>query len=83
MSEERPVEDVVATGFAVTPKGTKDLLSCPYDAECAVLHVPLVEEGVDVRMPKRMTPWLVPMAVVARRSCSFAVGDPGTLFLPT
>jgi hypothetical protein len=53
MSEERPVEEVVVAGFAVTPEGTKDLLlSCPCDAEGAVLRVPLVEEGVDVRTPK-------------------------------
>jgi hypothetical protein len=65
MSEERPVEEVVVAGFVVTLEGTKDLLSCPYDAECVVLHVSLVEEGVDVRMPKRMTPWLVPMSLVA------------------
>jgi hypothetical protein len=49
MSEERTVEEVVA----VTYKGTKDLLlSCPCDAEGAVLRVPLVEEGVDVCTPK-------------------------------
>jgi hypothetical protein len=42
MSEVQPVEEVVAAGFAVTPKGTKDLLlSCPCDAEGAVLCVPL------------------------------------------
>jgi hypothetical protein len=53
MSEERPVEEVVVAGFAATPEGTKDLLlSCPYDAEGAVLRVPLVEEDVDVRMPE-------------------------------
>ena len=43
------MEEVVVAGFAATPEGTKDLLlSCPYDAEGAVLRVPLVEEGVDV-----------------------------------
>jgi hypothetical protein len=53
MSEERPVEEVVAIGFAVTPEGTKDLLlSCPCDAEGAVVRVPLVEEGVDVSTPE-------------------------------
>jgi hypothetical protein len=53
MSEERPLEEVVVAGFATTPEGTKDLLfSCPCDAEGAVLCVPLVEEGVDVRTPE-------------------------------
>jgi hypothetical protein len=53
MSEERPVKEVVVAGFAATPEGTKDLLlSCPCDAEGAVLRVPLVEEDVDVRTPK-------------------------------
>jgi hypothetical protein len=53
MSEERPVEEVVVAGFAVTPEGTKGLLlSCPCDAKGAVLRVPLVEEGVDVRTPE-------------------------------
>jgi hypothetical protein len=53
MSEERPVEEVVVAGFAATLEGTKDLLlSCPCDAEGAVLRVPLVEEDVDVRMPE-------------------------------
>ena len=53
MSEEQPVEEVVVAGFAATPEGTKDLLlSCPCDAEGAVLHVPLVEEDVDVRTPE-------------------------------
>jgi hypothetical protein len=53
MSEERPVEEVVVAGFAATPEGTKDLLlSCPCDAEGAVLHVLVVEEDVDVRMPE-------------------------------
>jgi hypothetical protein len=53
MSEERPVEEVVVAGFAATPEGTKDLLlSCPCDAEGAVLHVSLVEEDVDVRTPE-------------------------------
>jgi hypothetical protein len=43
------MEEVGATGFAATPKGTKDLLlSCPYDIEGAVLLVPLVVEAVDV-----------------------------------
>ena len=52
MSEERPIEKVGATGFAATPKGTKDLLlSCRCDVEGAVLCVPLVEEGVDVCTP--------------------------------
>jgi hypothetical protein len=47
------VEEMVTAGFAVTPEGTKDvLLSCPCDAEGAVLRVLLVEEGVDVRTPK-------------------------------
>jgi hypothetical protein len=53
MSEDRPMEEVAAVGFVVTPEGTKDLLlSCPCDAEGAVLHVPLVEEGVDIHMTK-------------------------------
>jgi hypothetical protein len=53
MSEERPVEEVVVAGFAATTEGTKDLLlSCPYDAEGAVLHVSLVEEDVDIRTPE-------------------------------
>jgi hypothetical protein len=53
MSEERPVEEVVIVGFAATPEGTKDLLlSCPCDAEGAVLRVPLVAEDVDVHMPE-------------------------------
>ena len=53
MSEERPVEEVVIASFVVTPEGTKDLLlSCPSDAKGVVLRVPLVEEGVDVRMPE-------------------------------
>jgi hypothetical protein len=53
MSEERPVEEVVVAGFAATPEGTKDLLlSCPCDAEGAVLRVPLVEEDVDVCTPE-------------------------------
>jgi hypothetical protein len=53
MSEERPVEEVVVAGFVATPKGTKDLLlSCPCDAEGAVLCVPLVEEDVDVHKPE-------------------------------
>jgi hypothetical protein len=44
------MEEVGTSGFAATPEGTKDLLlSCPCDAKGAVLHVPLVEEGVDVR----------------------------------
>jgi hypothetical protein len=43
------MEELAAAGFAVTPKGTKDLLSsCPCDAKGAVLRVPLVEEGVDI-----------------------------------
>jgi hypothetical protein len=53
MSEERPVEEVVIAGFAAIPEGTKDLLlSCPSDAEGAMLRVPLVEEDVDVRTPE-------------------------------
>jgi hypothetical protein len=53
MLEERPVEEVVVVGFAVTPEGTKDLLvSCPCDAKGAVLRVPLVAEDVDVRTPE-------------------------------
>jgi hypothetical protein len=53
MSEEWPVKEVVIAGFAATPEGTKDLLlSCPCDAEGAVLRVPLVAEDVDVRMPE-------------------------------
>ena len=53
MSEEWPVEEVVVAGFAATPKGTKDLLlSCPCDAEGAMLRAPLVEEDVDVRTPE-------------------------------
>jgi hypothetical protein len=53
MSEERPLEELVAAGFSITPEGTKDLLLlCPCDAEGAVLRVPLVEEGVDVRTPE-------------------------------
>ena len=53
MSEERPVEEVVVAGFGATPEGTKDLLlSCPCDAEGAMLRVPLVEEDVDVRTPE-------------------------------
>jgi hypothetical protein len=53
MSEERPMEEVVVAGFAATPEGTKDLLlSCPCDAEGAMLRVPLVEEDVDVRTPE-------------------------------
>jgi hypothetical protein len=51
MSKERPMEEVDAAGFAAPPKGTKDmLLSCPCDAKGVVLCVPLVEEGVVVRM---------------------------------
>ena len=47
------MEEVVVAGFATTPEGTKySLLSCPCDAEGAVLRVPLVEEDVDVRTPK-------------------------------
>ena len=47
------MEEVVVACFAATPEGTKDLLlSCPCDAEGAVLRVPLVEEDVDVRTPK-------------------------------
>jgi hypothetical protein len=47
------VEEVGVAGFAATPEGTKDLLlSCPYDAEGAVLRVPLVVEGVDIHTPK-------------------------------
>jgi hypothetical protein len=53
MSEEQPVEEVVVAGFAATPEGTKDLLlSCPFDAEGAVLRVPLVEEDVNVHNPE-------------------------------
>ena len=53
MLEERPVEELVVAGFAATPEGTKDLLlSCPCDAEGAMLRVLLVEEDVDVRMPE-------------------------------
>jgi hypothetical protein len=44
------MEEVVVAGFATTPEGTKDLLlSCPCDAEGAVLRVPLVAKDVDVR----------------------------------
>jgi hypothetical protein len=51
------VRGAATVGFAATPEGTKDLLlSCPYDAEGAVLCVPLVEEGVTFVRPKRMTP---------------------------
>jgi hypothetical protein len=47
------MEEVVVAGFAATLEGTKDLLlSCPYDAEGAVLRVPLVEEDVDIRTPE-------------------------------
>jgi hypothetical protein len=47
------MEEVIIAGFAATPEGTKDLLlSCPCDAEGAVLRVPLVEEDVDVCTPK-------------------------------
>jgi hypothetical protein len=47
------MEEVVVAGFATTPEGTKDLLlSCPCDAEGAVLCVPLVAEDVDVRTPE-------------------------------
>ena len=47
------MEEVVVAGFAATPEGTKDLLlSCPCDAEGAVLRVPLLEEDVDVHKPK-------------------------------
>jgi hypothetical protein len=47
------MEEVVVAGFAPTPEGTKDLLlSCPCDAEGAVLHVQLVEDDVDVRTPE-------------------------------
>jgi hypothetical protein len=47
------MEEVVVAGFAATPEGTKDLLlSCPCDAEGAVLRVPLVVEDVGVRMPE-------------------------------
>jgi hypothetical protein len=36
------MEEVVVASFAVTPEGTKDLLLlCPYDAEGAVMRVPL------------------------------------------
>jgi hypothetical protein len=84
MSEERLVEEVVVAGFAATPEDTKDLLlSCPCDAEGAVMRVPLVAEDVDVRTPKRMTPWLAPVDGVARKCCSSAVDDPVILFLPT
>jgi hypothetical protein len=59
MSKKRSVEEVGTTSFAATPEGTKDLLlSCPCDAEGAVLHVPLVVEGVDSVRPKMMTPLL-------------------------
>jgi hypothetical protein len=58
MLEERSVEEVVVAGFAATPEGTKDLLlSCPYDAEGAVLRVRLVEEDVDVRTPEEDGGW--------------------------
>jgi hypothetical protein len=58
MSEERLVEEVVVAGFAATPEGTKDLLlSCPYDAEGAVLRLPLVEEDVDVRTLEDYDAW--------------------------
>jgi hypothetical protein len=33
--------------------------------------------------PKRMTPWLAPVAGVARKCCSSTVDDPAILFLPT
>ena len=47
------MEEVVVAGFAATLEGTKDLLlSCPCDAEGAMLRVLLVEEDVDVRMPE-------------------------------
>ena len=47
------MEEVVVAGFAATPEGTKDfLLSCPCDAEGAVLRVSLVVEDVDVRTPE-------------------------------
>jgi hypothetical protein len=53
MSVEQPVEEVVIAGFAATPEGTKDLLlSCPSDADGAVLRVPLVAKDVDVRTPE-------------------------------
>jgi stress response protein YsnF len=60
MSEEWPVDEVVVEGFAATPEGTKDLLlSCPCDAEGAVLRVPLVEEDVDVHTEREMCPWAI------------------------
>ena len=47
------MEEVVLAGFAATPEGTNDLLlSCPCDADGAVLRVPLVEEDVDVHTSK-------------------------------
>jgi hypothetical protein len=47
------MEEVVVAGFAATLEGTKDLLlSCPCDAEGAVLRVPLVAEDVDIRTPE-------------------------------
>jgi hypothetical protein len=80
MSEERPVEEVVVAGFAATPEGTKDLLlSCPCDAEGAVLLVSLVEEDVDAHTPEEDDA----LAGVVRKCCSSTVDDPAILFLPT
>jgi hypothetical protein len=51
------MEEVAAAGFAATLESTKDLLLlCPCDAEGAVLHVLLVEEGV-VGVSTPRGPW--------------------------
>jgi hypothetical protein len=84
MSEERPVEEVVVAGFAATPEGAKDLLlSCHCDVEGAVLHVLLVEEGVDVRTPEEDDALAGAGGCRGAKVLSSAVDDPAILFLPT
>jgi hypothetical protein len=54
-----------------------------YDAEGVVLRVPLVKEGVNIHTPEEGDALATPVAVVVRRCCSSAIGDPAILFLPT
>jgi hypothetical protein len=50
MSEVRPVDVLGTIAFAATPGGVWDLLlSCPFDAEGAVLRTTPVEVGVAAR----------------------------------
>jgi hypothetical protein len=89
MSEERPVEAVGIAVFAATLEGTMDLLlSCPCYVEGLMLRAPLVEEGVDIRMPKYGGAFAGVKGyhgIKVLLLCCYCVvgGNPTILFLPT